>query len=119
MRISDWSSDVCSSDLVRRYQVPAEGVFSGVVGFTDVTVKAGGSTFEMRIDRVPGSPDWTLSDDDRRVKFHDCAGRDLGEERARDLFGIARDLDTTQLGKESGWERECQLVLSEECGVLI
>src|SRR3546814_972754 len=36
---------------VRRYQVPAEGVFSGVVGFTDVTVKAGGSTFEMRIDR--------------------------------------------------------------------
>ncbi len=78
---------------VRRYQVPAEGVFSGVVGFTDVTVKAGGSTFEMRVDRVPGSPDWKLSDDERRAKFLDCAGRALGEDRARDLFGLARDLD--------------------------
>src|SRR3546814_13011989 len=35
MRISDWSSDVCSSDLGRRLQAAVEGIAPGVVGAAD------------------------------------------------------------------------------------
>jgi 2-methylcitrate dehydratase PrpD len=73
---------------VRRYQVPAEGVFSGVVGFTDLVVKAAGRTHEMHIDRVPGSPEWPLSEANRHAKFLDCAGRALGAEAAANLLAL-------------------------------
>lgn len=77
---------------VRRYQVPAEGVFSGVVGFTDLVIRTKSSTHEMRIDRVPGSPAWPPSDADRRAKFLDCATRTLGTAGAADLAAVAGTL---------------------------
>jgi 2-methylcitrate dehydratase PrpD len=74
---------------VRRYQVPAEGIFSGVVGFTDVSIRTKRGTFETRVDTVPGSPDWPLSAEDRRAKFLDCAAIALGPDRAEKLLAIA------------------------------
>lgn len=85
---------------VRRYQVPADGVFSGLTGFTDIAVKAGGESFERHVDRVPGSPDWPLSRDDRRSKFLACASRTLGGDGAESLLTLAGALaDLTDIGE--------------------
>jgi 2-methylcitrate dehydratase PrpD len=75
---------------VRRYQVDAEGIFSGVVGFTDVKVRTSRAAFDLRVDRVPGSPVWPLSAADREHKFLDCAGRAIGPDAARALLAIGR-----------------------------
>ncbi len=75
---------------VRRYRVEAEGIFSGVVGFTDVTVETGKGSFSMRVDRVPGSPEWPLSPAEREHKFLDCAARALGLAGARSLLALGR-----------------------------
>ena len=71
---------------VRRYQVPAEGVFSGVVGFTDVAVRTPRGTFNIRIEAAPGSPGWPLSEEARKAKFLDCAARALGQSGAKALL---------------------------------
>lgn len=73
---------------IRRYHVPAEGVFSGVVGFTDLSVIARGQKYEMRIDRVPGSPAWPMSPAERRAKLVSCAAIALGQQRAEALADI-------------------------------
>src|SRR3546814_11402731 len=70
MRISDWSSDVCSSDLERRRELPAmsslpaESVRPGLAGARRLVVKIGSA---LLVDEAAGSirRDWldALSDD--------------------------------------------------------
>src|SRR3546814_7199678 len=70
MRISDWSSDVCSSDLERRRDLPAmssrpaESVRPGRAGARRLVVKIGSA---LLVDEAAGSirRDWldALSDD--------------------------------------------------------
>src|SRR3546814_7977860 len=43
MRISDWSSDVCSSDLVMNVQEAAELIPGGATGLHEVKLKSGAS----------------------------------------------------------------------------
>jgi 2-methylcitrate dehydratase PrpD len=87
---------------VRRYQVEAEGVFSGVVGFTDVTLVTTTGRHEMRVDKVPGSPQWPLSPADREAKFLSCAGLALDSAQARALLDLMRGLsDLPQLSTVS------------------
>ena len=39
---------------------------------------------------MPGSPDWPLSEQDREIKFLDCAGRAIGPQGARALLDLTR-----------------------------
>jgi len=73
---------------VKRYRIPSDGVFSGLVGYNDLAVVTARGRFEKHIDRVPGSPAWPLSAEDHRQKFLGCAGLVLGSEKAAELHAL-------------------------------
>lgn len=77
---------------VRRYRIEDSGIYSGVVGYTDVAVETARGEFKVRVDKTPGSPDWPLNAELRKVKFLDCSGRLLGPAGAQRLFQIAREV---------------------------
>jgi len=72
----------------RRYRIEDKGVYSGVVGYNDVALDTARGRFELRVDRVPGSPAWPMTARDRVEKFTDCAGRVLGRPGAERLLGL-------------------------------
>ncbi len=76
---------------VRGYAIPDTKLYSGISGYTDVAVETPRGRFEMRVDRVPGSPAWPLTRHDRAEKFNDCAMRVLGAPGARRLFELCED----------------------------
>jgi len=71
---------------VRRFPMPGEGSFSGVFGYTDVEIRAGGKTHRMRVERTPGSPEAPMTPADRLEKFIGCTSPVLGERGARALL---------------------------------
>src|SRR3546814_3907247 len=54
MRISDWSSDVCSSDLVRCLYAPFEGVAADAIDVTQDRVVLGEGAFDIAAADVVG-----------------------------------------------------------------
>jgi 2-methylcitrate dehydratase PrpD len=71
----------------RRYRIEDSGIYSGLIGYNDVAIETGRGRFAMRVDKVPGSPAWPLTAQDRVEKFMDCAGRVLGQPGAARLLG--------------------------------
>ncbi len=80
----------------RRRPIPDKGIYSGVVGYNDVTIETARGAFKMRVDKVAGSREAPMTPQDRREKFFDCAGRVLGEPGARRLFDLLQTC--TKLG---------------------
>jgi 2-methylcitrate dehydratase PrpD len=76
---------------VRRYAIADDKIYSGISGYTDVAVATSRGRFELRVDRVPGSPAWPLTDADRVAKFLDCAARVLGADRAGHLLKLCQE----------------------------
>lgn len=74
-------------EKTRRYRIEDSGIYSGLVGYNDVAIETGRGRFAMRVDKVPGSPAWPLTAEDRVEKFMDCAGRVLGQPGAAQLLG--------------------------------
>lgn len=74
---------------VRRYAIADAKVYSGIMGYNDLAVTTPRGRFELRVDRVPGSPAWPMTAADRAAKFTDCATRVLGEAGAKRLLEIA------------------------------
>ena len=72
----------------RRYRIEDKGVYSGVVGYNDVALDTRRGRFTERIEKVPGSPAWPMTPQDRVEKFIDCAGRVLGKPGAERLLGL-------------------------------
>jgi 2-methylcitrate dehydratase PrpD len=72
----------------RRYRIEDKGSFSGVIGYNDVAIDTRRGRFEMRVDRVPGSPAWPMTAQDSVEKFMDCAGRVLGQPGAAKLLRL-------------------------------
>src|SRR3546814_20843123 len=71
MRISDWSSDVCSSDLVRRLaQELVEQIAIGAMHL---------DTVEARLDRVGGRRPEILDDAGDLVQFQRAGGGHIGK----------------------------------------
>ena len=79
---------------VKRSRIAAEGTYSGVVGYSDVTITTGRGTFRTRVEHAPGSPEAPMTASDRVEKFMDCAGRVLGERGARELLGQLTQLES-------------------------
>ena len=71
---------------VKRSRIEAKGTFSGVVGYSDVTIETGRGRYTIREEHAPGSPEAPMTASDRVEKFMDCAGRVLGERGARGLL---------------------------------
>jgi 2-methylcitrate dehydratase PrpD len=72
----------------RRYRIEDKGTYSGVVGYNDVSIATTRGKFELRVDKVPGSPAWPMTAQDRVEKFTDCAGRVLGQPGAERLLRL-------------------------------
>ncbi len=72
----------------RRYRIEDSGVYSGIIGYNDVTIETGRGRYTMRVDKVPGSPAAPMTAEDRVEKFTDCAGRVLGQPGAARLLGL-------------------------------
>jgi len=79
---------------VKRYRIEAEGMYSGVVGYTDLAIETTRGRFTIREEHAPGSPEAPMTPGDRVEKFMDCAGRVLGERGARALLDQLGALDT-------------------------
>ncbi len=75
---------------VRRYAIADDRLYSGITGYNDLAVATPRGRFEARIDRVPGSPAWPMTEKDRSAKFMDCAARVLGAAGAERLLELAR-----------------------------
>jgi len=75
---------------VRRYAIADDKLYSGISGHNDLAVRTSRGNFEVRIDRVPGSPAWPMTERDRSAKFMDCAARALGASGAEGLLELAR-----------------------------
>lgn len=75
---------------VRRYSIADDRLYSGISGYTDVAVQTPRGRFELRVDRVPGSPAWPMTEEDRVGKFMDCAARVLGAVDAGHLLDLCR-----------------------------
>lgn len=73
---------------VERFYIPSEKIYSGTTGYSEIEMHTTRGTFKLHIDRVPGSPEWPMTTDDRAEKFLDCAGRVLGTADAKKLFDI-------------------------------
>lgn len=74
---------------VRRYRIEESKMYSGAVGYNDVTVRTTRGEYKRRENRAPGSPDWPMTAAERDEKFLDCAGRVLGGIGARRVLGLA------------------------------
>lgn len=80
---------------VRRYRIEDSKMYSGAVGYNDVTVRTSAGEFTRREQRAPGSSDWPMTAAERDEKFLDCAGRVLGAvgaQRALELLIGVRSL---------------------------
>lgn len=77
---------------VRRNHIADDKVYSGIsaTGYTNVAITTTRGRFEERVNRVPGSPAWPMTDEDHREKFMDCAARVLGAPGAERLFSLCR-----------------------------
>jgi hydrogenase/urease accessory protein HupE len=75
---------------VRRYAIADDKLYSGITGYNDLAVRTTRGSFEVRIDKVPGSPAWPMTESDRSAKFLDCAARVLGPAGAERLLDLAR-----------------------------
>ena len=72
----------------RRYRIEGNVVYSGIVGYNDVAIETPLGRFATRVERVPGSPAWPMTREDRIEKFIDCAGRVLGRPGAERLLAL-------------------------------
>jgi len=76
--------------MVHRHHIEDSGFYSGLTGYTDVSIETARGRFETRVERTPGSPAWPVSAEDQVEKFLDCSGRVLGEAQARRLLAVVR-----------------------------
>ncbi len=74
---------------VERFYIPSEKTFSGTTGFTEIEIETRRGTFKLKIDKVPGSPEWPMTPADRAEKFLDCAGLVLGSANAKKLLDLS------------------------------
>jgi 2-methylcitrate dehydratase PrpD len=81
---------------VTRYRIEDDGVYSGLIGYTDVEITTSRGRFRTRVEKTPGSPVWPLSAEDRIAKFLDCGGRVLEDEGARRLLALGQQLVRTR-----------------------
>ena len=72
----------------RRYRIEDSRVYSGITGYNHVAIDTRRGRFQMRVEKVPGSPAWPMTAQDRIEKFMDCAGRVLGQPGAERLLRL-------------------------------
>jgi 2-methylcitrate dehydratase PrpD len=73
---------------IERYRVEDTQVYSGTVGYTDVTIRAQGSEFSRRVNKGPGSRLWPMSMQEHQEKFFSCARVRMSECEAKHLLDV-------------------------------
>src|SRR3546814_21063053 len=109
MRISDWSSDVCSSDLLLTLSYALLGrVDEAAAARAELLAAYPSMSAELLLNQ-----DWAFARTEEERLLLDgfrAAGIDLCASEA-DLAGVtnARHLPDCELGRASGRERECKI----------
>lgn len=85
---------------IERYRVPDSKVYSGTVGYTDVTVETSRGEFCVRVDKGPGSRAWPIAPPDHQEKFLSCVRTVLAPEAAERLLGHVMEFDRAAGVKE-------------------
>src|SRR3546814_2421159 len=102
MRISDWSSDVCSSDL-RVSQVEIEPVLKRAIDENPMVTVRFGTAFERIIDQDRDGVTVEISDSEtgaiETVRCAFLAGCDGGGSRVRRTLGIEHDGEMAEIGR--------------------
>src|SRR3546814_5338617 len=117
MRIGDWGSDVCSSDLLDRIAHDIETVAKGVPGVSSALAErlTGGRYVDVNIDRAAAARYGLNIADVQEI----VAGAIGGETIGQTVEGLARypinvryprELRDSQIGRASCRERVCQYV---------
>src|SRR3546814_19732325 len=114
MRISDWSSDVCSSDLELALAVEGRGVEVGVAALAGQGIALDGMSLRIdaddRVEPAVGDPRRTVRSDDHAVRRRAFAERDVhrlaglrieSAQRALVLPGAPVRPDRTRLRRET------------------
>src|SRR3546814_5720397 len=65
MRISDWSSDVCSSDLLNRLQIAVDEAVTNIIEHGYAELPPGNATIEMTLEVT--SDTFRMRSEERRV----------------------------------------------------
>src|SRR3546814_20325357 len=106
MRISDWSSDVCSSDLGSARNLPAQGNSAGSGSDRSVDRNQNETPANNSGREAPNSQkDKSGADgDDRSARNDSNANDNGGADRSN------RDAPPEEIGRASGRERGCQYV---------
>src|SRR3546814_6754294 len=102
MRISDWSSDVCSSDLRRRGHDEAQPAADGEKAADDHLTELVGFAPLAAVPGVEGG------DRDEHREAHPRVGRD--HPACRDRRAEEGELEMLEIGRASCRERVCQYV---------
>lgn len=76
---------------VRRVPIADDKFYSGIEGHNTIAVTTPRGCFELRLERVPGSPAWPMTAQDRMVKFRDCTVPALGRMGADELLACVEN----------------------------
>jgi 2-methylcitrate dehydratase PrpD len=71
---------------VHRRAIPDDNIYSGIAGYNEISITTLRGSFALRAERVPGSPAWPMTVQDRIAKFNDCVEPYLGTKRAGELL---------------------------------
>src|SRR3546814_14066319 len=109
MRISDWSSDVCSSDLeVAR---PPVGGIAGDRERSALSAPIGRKVgHAAMIDIAIGAPQLPILRIGSKIGTHVGVSKGLQVGAERIAEGAAHDVGATERGRAAWWDRGCQNV---------
>ena len=74
---------------VRRYRIEDNKVY-GLDASTDIEIDTARGKFSTHVEHTPGSPNWPMTEADRREKFIACTARVLGTRDAETLLEVAQ-----------------------------
>jgi len=82
---------------IKSYDVADPNVYNANVGYADLSISVGSDNYHVRVERTPGSPQWPVTDEDLKEKFHLCCDAVAGQAHASTILSSAehcKDLTT-------------------------
>ena len=85
---------------IKSYDVTDSNVYNANVGYADLSISIGADNYHVRVERTPGSPQWPVTDEDLKEKFHLCCDAVAGQAHASTILSTAEQCkDLTSIRK--------------------
>ena len=92
---------ICRPDIkrlmakIKSYDVEDSNIYNANVGYTELAISTQSENYKVRVERTPGSPQWPVTNEDLKDKFHLCCDEVAGRAHAAEILSAAdqcRDL---------------------------